>query len=38
MHIYYSYFNFLAKNDYVDEPLPAGDEVRTMIQQRKLGE
>jgi len=38
MHIYYSCFNFLAKNDYVDEPLPAGDEVRTMIQQRKLGE
>ena len=38
MHIYYSYINFLAKNDYVDEPLPAGDEVRTMIRQRKLGE
>ncbi len=38
MHIYYSYINFLGKNDYVDEPLPAGDEVRTMIRQRKLGE
>ena len=37
MHIYYSYFNFLAKNDYVDEPLPAGDEVRTMIRRHKLG-
>ncbi|MBK1879645.1 alpha/beta hydrolase [Pelagicoccus mobilis] len=38
MHIYFSYFNFLAQNGYVDEPLPAGDEVRTLIQQRKLGE
>ena len=38
MHIYFSYINFLAKNDYVDEPLPAGDEVRTMIRQRRLGE
>ena len=38
MHIYYSYLNFLAKNDYVDEPLPAGKEVRTMIRKHKLGE
>lgn len=38
MHIYYSYISFLAKNDYVDEPLPAGDEARSMIEQRMLGE
>ena len=38
MHIYYSYFNFLAKNDYVDKPLPVGDEVRTMIRKQRLGE
>ncbi len=38
MHIYYTYFKFLAKKDYVDETLPAGDEVRTMIRQHKLGE
>ncbi len=38
MHIYYTYFKFLAKKDHVDETLPAGDEVRTMIRQHKLGE
>lgn len=38
MHIYYRYISFLAKNDYLDQPLPAGEEVRTMIRLRKLGE
>ena len=38
MHIHYSYFKFLAKKGYMDEPLPAGDEVRAMIREHKLGE
>jgi len=36
MHIYYSYFKFLAKKGWVDEPLPAGDEVRTMIREHHI--
>lgn len=36
MHIYYTYFKFLAKQDYLDAPLPAGDEVGSMIREHPL--
>jgi acetyl esterase len=37
MHIYYTYFKFLAKQDYVDAPLAAGDEIGSMIREHPLG-
>ena len=36
MHIYYAYHAFLSKHSYMDEPLPAGDEVRTLIKRWDL--
>lgn len=32
-----TYFKFLAKKGYMEEPLPAGDEVRAMIREHQLG-
>lgn len=33
MHIYYTYHVFLAKHGYMDEPLPGGEEVKTLIRR-----
>lgn len=37
MHIYYAYHSFLARQGYMDPPLPAGDEVRTLTRKQTLG-
>jgi len=37
MHIYYAYHSFLARQGYMDPPLPAGDEVRTLVRKQTLG-
>lgn len=34
----YTFLKFLAKNGYLDDPLPAGEKVRTLIREHKLGE
>jgi len=36
LHIFYAYHSFLAKNRYMPAPLPAGDEVRTLVRKQSL--
>lgn len=36
MHIYYTYHVFLAKHDFMEAPLPAGDEVASLIELKEL--
>jgi arylsulfatase A-like enzyme/acetyl esterase/lipase len=36
MHIYYAWHAFLAKHGWMDAPPPAGDEVRSLVQNQDL--
>ncbi|MGZ0656356.1 alpha/beta hydrolase [Coraliomargarita sp. W4R72] len=38
MHIYYAFHQFLAKHGYMDPPLTAGDEVRTLVHNQPLSD